>query len=104
MQVSRYSMKKLITLLVGVLLLLPLTTVHAVSVDPTTGIFDTGTTFDVQLMANPPAGDFNGVSVRLKIEGGEFTNFVPATGTTWIGMTQDCDNNTAFEIRLQLTL
>jgi len=97
-------MKKLLAFIVGVLLFIPLTTVHAIRLDPTTGIYDTDTEVSVALTANPPAGDFNAVSVRLNIEGGEILDFVQATGTEWIGLTKDCLDNTTFFTSNQICL
>lgn len=89
-------MKKLLGVIAGIFLFIPLTTVNAVSLDPISGVYNTNEEFEAQLSLNPPEGSFNAVSVRLNVEGGEFIDFVPSTGTDWIGLTKDCDNNTSF--------
>jgi len=89
-------MKKFLPVLFGILFLTPSLNLNALSLTPNTGVFDTNSNLELELTAKPPEGDFNAVSVRLKIEGGEFVDFTPETGTDWIGLTKDCNDNTEF--------
>lgn len=89
-------MKKLLILLAGFVLFSQISTVKALSIEPSSGLYDSDTTFEVELKANPSSEDQNAVSVRLQIENGEFVSFDQASGENWIGITKDCDNGEFF--------
>lgn len=86
-------MKKLFVLFFLLFVYFP---VSALTLDPSNDVVSNQTTLEITLKANPPSDNLNGISIRLKIENGEILNFEPANGEGWIGVTQDCEDNTKY--------
>lgn len=76
------KISKLLTFL-ALLLLLVVTPVAAFDLSPDSGSIAVGLNQNLQVIAKPPAGNWNGVEIRISLVGGmTITNFTPAAGFT----------------------
>lgn len=70
--------------------------VYAYTLSPSTGTYAPGTSFTIQVLAQPNGANQNAVTIRLSATNLTITNFVPVTGGSWVGATADCAGSTYF--------
>lgn len=70
--------------------------VFAYTLSPSSGSYNPGSSFTIQVLAQPNGANQNAVTIRLSATNLTITNFVPVTGGSWVGATADCAGSTYF--------
>lgn len=86
---NRLALSSLVFLFVFTFFL-PILNLKAVTFVPASGTYAPSTQFNINVTASPTGAGSNAVAIRLTFVNATVINFVPVTGGSWVGATQDC--------------
>lgn len=71
-------------------LVVPISNIKAVSLNPASGTYAPGSQVTLTVTAAPTGPNSNAVAIRLALTNATVVSFTPVTGGSWVGQTQDC--------------